>query len=121
MEADVGEVVGLDRRAQAVVDLLDLAEHPLRLRALRSHRARICVGCGSREQERGYAEDERLRLSSPAANQSLGRSGSTSAPEGAGTSQVGHPSNDFGCLQQLSEPKTDHFPHVPSAHKVAGC
>src|SRR5205807_9623346 len=39
----------------------------------------------------------------------VGGVGTTSAPEGAGTSQVRHPSNDFGHLQTLSEPKTGQF------------
>ena len=69
VEADIGEVVGLDGGAQAVVDLLDLGEHPLSLRPLRGDRARVCVGHRRRKQQPGYAEDECLGLSSPAANQ----------------------------------------------------
>src|SRR5207247_802706 len=88
LQLHVGEVVGLDGRSETVVDLLDLGEDPLRLRPLRRDgRGRRISRChGTQRGENGRAgqagtasyvrrrkrtpkaEDERLRLSPPAAS-----------------------------------------------------
>ena len=68
METHVGEVVGLDRCAEVVVDLPNLREHLLGLRLLGGDRSRVGLGRRRRQQQRCYADKERLRLSSPAAN-----------------------------------------------------
>ena len=65
LQADVREVVLLDCRAEAAVDLIDLTEHLLRLRLLRRDAAGVGIRCGRRAKG-GNADNERLRLSSPA-------------------------------------------------------
>src|SRR3954454_2783099 len=48
----------------------------------------------------------------------LGHGVDEAVPEGGRSAQVRHPSNVFGCLQPLSEPKTTPFWHVFRPHKV---
>ena len=76
------------------------AEHLLRLSLLRCNGAGCRIRGRCRAQHR-YANEKRQRLSFQPNAAPAGRSCATGAPEGAGTSQVGHPSNDFGRLQPL--------------------
>ena len=89
VEPHVREVVLLDGRLEAAVDLVDLSEDLLGLCLLRCHAPGIRVRSGG-NAERAYRENECLRLSSPAGGHQLSRSGSTGAvPEGAGPHKFG--------------------------------
>jgi hypothetical protein len=96
VELDVREVVRLDRVLEARVDLLDLAENLLRLRLLGRDRARIRRRCTGREERRSQSDDEGSRLPLTGVDTRLRYLWTTSAPGGAGTSQVRHPSKRTG-------------------------
>src|SRR4029079_3070037 len=88
-QPDVCEVVLLNGGAEALVDLVDLAQHLLRLLLLRGDAARVRIRRRG-GNERAYAEKECLRLSFPGNAHQLPTSGSPGAvPEGAGPHKFG--------------------------------
>jgi hypothetical protein len=89
-------VIGLDGVIEARVDLLDLREYLLRLPLLRRDRSGIGGGCTRRGEGRSENDDQGSRLPPTGVDTRLRCRPPTSAPGGAGTSQVGHPSKCFG-------------------------
>jgi hypothetical protein len=59
------EVVRLNRPAQVDVDLVDLTQDTLRLRLLRSDRARVAGRAGGGQQGDREGDEKRLRLPNP--------------------------------------------------------
>ena len=109
LQLDVGEVVRLDRRTEAAIDLIDLRENLLRLGLLRLDARVRRSGC-RRNHCYGNGDEERLRLSSPPAGQSRGSVRSTAHRRGP----VRH---KWGTLATSSD-VCNRFPSlkVPNSH-----